>query len=893
MDRQAFLSSIAGITTDFGVEAGLADIVMDESAWAELMTNFVGGDYLDESSLCRDIVSLESPTLALKHFLPNALAIPGILHQLHNSARDLFQSLPNWEWFSVDLRALTLWLDYRGNRESFQATCLREPPGFHLRPLLDEFSSNLVEWRWGFVIQTLRDLADLEGLLVTYWDSDKLSSGQDAQHQKGIAGEQSGFGVRAVHAAAVFVRSRAHWAYLRMLLDVADILTRAQHWAEGCPCHRPADDTSISVRKRAFAKELHLEASPACPMKGRRAPEFAAGDFERLLEEAWAQQHVRMATDISGLTRSDRCKVIGDAERARHSIMFSFASKFSYMRTIPFLLAGIAHPLAEVGRQCATLSLAQFEAPPASTSRSFVACHHRLSEHILGEGSESRKELLDFVRGRCMEDCPALQAAVLSLKFLVMPERSVERLHAMGKRGTAAAPRHSEEYYSLSVRKLELQRRLDDDPRILEQMSRTQDKLRTPVAMAGALDLLGHPIIKQALLDDMLTMQLLRKVVYHCDVHTMYDDRLTTKRGLKRKAGVANPRRASLADEGDRLALADMDAGDAGGVSDVVAAVSPDPCGIVAPGSPGSPRPLCNLDPSARAAPLALLLASGASLLQTAAKAEMPSGAYITFAHDAPAKLQTLLAALRPDVNIVGADDDALLPLQGALAKFTFQSNPFLPSEVCASDDATDHHAAAFRIVHVKPFLQKRHNYGESFIPGILPSQCAVIPQRILGTSWSVLDDSEVMHLQTHNEANHIELLSLPDAIPYTTLRESLRLWSEHVGSAAMCFRRALPSALDRDLCNTMVQEMLDVGAVPKGIPMITTHGGEQDSDGGDERLACLQVLLAASIVQCLQKIWVGPLVSMSWLLTERGMKMLVPSVLIERPRMVLQWPGA
>lgn len=180
------------------------------------------------------------------------------------------------------------------------------------------------------------------------------------------------------------------------------------------------------------------------------------------------------------------------------------------------------------------------------------------------------------------------------------------------------------------------------------------------MAMAGALDTLG-----QALLGDTLTVQLLRKAVYHCDVH----GRLATKQGLKRKAGVASPRRASLADESDRLTLVDMEAGDASGVRDVTAAAPPKPCGIVAPGSPGSPRPLCSLDPDASAAHLALLLASGASLLHAAANAELLSGAHITFEHDGLPKFQTLLAALRLGGKIVGGDVDTLLPVQGALAE--------------------------------------------------------------------------------------------------------------------------------------------------------------------------------------------------------------------------------
>jgi hypothetical protein len=37
----------------------------------------------------------------VQHFLPNALSVPGVLHQLHNSTKDMVERLPNFQWPSL------------------------------------------------------------------------------------------------------------------------------------------------------------------------------------------------------------------------------------------------------------------------------------------------------------------------------------------------------------------------------------------------------------------------------------------------------------------------------------------------------------------------------------------------------------------------------------------------------------------------------------------------------------------------------------------------------------------------------------------------------------------------------------------------------------------------
>lgn len=129
----------------------------------------------------------------------------------------------------------------------FQACCLSDPQAMALRSRLHEFSAVLTEWRWGYVTQTLQDLAELEDLLVVYWNTRKLVAGSNSQSKRGDDLDE-GFGAPAVHAAEVFVSSPAHWAYLHMLLGVMDVLTHTQRWFESCCCHDSVRASPARIR---------------------------------------------------------------------------------------------------------------------------------------------------------------------------------------------------------------------------------------------------------------------------------------------------------------------------------------------------------------------------------------------------------------------------------------------------------------------------------------------------------------------------------------------------------------------------------------------------------------------------------------------------------------------
>lgn len=98
-DRNDFLNSVVVFAADFGVEHGLADIVLDEASLVDVMKNFSPGTYLGEEAMIVGCDAGQRPDALVdvsRHLFPNALSVPGALHQLHNLTKDMFGCLGEW-----------------------------------------------------------------------------------------------------------------------------------------------------------------------------------------------------------------------------------------------------------------------------------------------------------------------------------------------------------------------------------------------------------------------------------------------------------------------------------------------------------------------------------------------------------------------------------------------------------------------------------------------------------------------------------------------------------------------------------------------------------------------------------------------------------------------------
>lgn len=117
-------------------------------------------------------------------------------------------------------------------------------------------------------------------------------------------------------------------------------------WAEGCACHWHLLDETTPVHL--------LEKWSRCPMRAKRLPELAAGDFFRMLGELYNICAATLMQDLTaeGVPNEQSAILIMAFERGRGFLTFYFTLKLSCFMVPPALLCGFAHFNPEVSRRC-------------------------------------------------------------------------------------------------------------------------------------------------------------------------------------------------------------------------------------------------------------------------------------------------------------------------------------------------------------------------------------------------------------------------------------------------------------------------------------------------------------------------------------------------------------
>ena len=114
--------------------------------------------------------------------------------------------------------------------------------------------------------------------------------------------------IRTVDAA---ISSRRFWAYAQMLSVLSGFLADLTGWCEGCWCHQQEHSLgSYHMRRRAIC--FDRQSPSTCPMKGRRAPELAAGVLPQMIDDL-ANGSVTLLSELThGLNDKDRTDVFSD-----------------------------------------------------------------------------------------------------------------------------------------------------------------------------------------------------------------------------------------------------------------------------------------------------------------------------------------------------------------------------------------------------------------------------------------------------------------------------------------------------------------------------------------------------------------------------------------------------
>ena len=201
---------------------------------------------------------------------------------------------------------------------------------------------------------------------------------------------------------------------LRVLLSVPDKIVAS---LQSCPCH--GHGRLRSLLSQTGDDEPHgpesCSVSSICPMRGRRAPELAAGFlddvFHDLLETA----------SVSFPGHSD---LFQDYSAGLTHMTFLLQLKFSFWKRLPYSLLALAHPDEEVARRNAAACLGEWQAMGADEQ----AGAHVLSRKLLSAegGNPVQRSLLAFLDGasRDSDECSSMRDELGKVAFLPLLERS-------------------------------------------------------------------------------------------------------------------------------------------------------------------------------------------------------------------------------------------------------------------------------------------------------------------------------------------------------------------------------------------------------------------------------------------------------------------------------------
>ena len=162
------LQNVVSVTTDQGVESGIADVhSVDLDAMFPHLTD------LTEDPEHLNLVSCDAPALGaaadIHHLMPLAIWVPGALHMLHGAAHELTNGLAHFDEIYYPMLAdFTNFFKHQWTRERFVAQCLM-PSGLAGVAYIEDFRSytaSLAEWRWGYLIDAIEQARDYEVALA-------------------------------------------------------------------------------------------------------------------------------------------------------------------------------------------------------------------------------------------------------------------------------------------------------------------------------------------------------------------------------------------------------------------------------------------------------------------------------------------------------------------------------------------------------------------------------------------------------------------------------------------------------------------------------------------------------------------------------------------------------
>ena len=177
--------------------------------------------------------------------LPLALTLPGVLHIVHNTMKEIKHNLPGWDTFWPKLQVLERLLK-DGRRARFIRFCLLESP---LRGWAKELEhakfGSLYESRWGEVASFCLKVVDWRPVLRAAWDANKFRRGPQVASRATQSDKEFN-----PDEMTNIMKDNGFWGYLQMAAETQKVVQGLADWAEGCECHKDIVATVESIYTR-------------------------------------------------------------------------------------------------------------------------------------------------------------------------------------------------------------------------------------------------------------------------------------------------------------------------------------------------------------------------------------------------------------------------------------------------------------------------------------------------------------------------------------------------------------------------------------------------------------------------------------------------------------------
>ena len=341
---------------------------------------------------------------------------------------------------------------------------------------LEKCNPKPYEPRWGAVIHSVSLMVDMEHIICCSWDLERFCFGKKPLQDTDDDDEQE---LRLQTGALnLAITSGLFWAYCKAMDSLGVIMHQLEIWAEGCACHvgkevimaMGAGGPRYQGAGASGGQPSHSFTGASCPMRGRRAPELAAGECVSLVQSIGAMGAQAVLEHVQPLSGKEANIVLGDFTQARNSLLCTLQMKLSSWTQLPAVLSAIGHHNVHTARQGMRRAMSLWD----STEH---CAHHSLSRLALQQGTGQRHDIENFVQGASLWQCNFCAQLASRLKFIVIVERGVEGQHARAHRATLAAPHSSSMHIAWSLLQNSLRRKFLHDPAFVVILGRKKNVL--------------------------------------------------------------------------------------------------------------------------------------------------------------------------------------------------------------------------------------------------------------------------------------------------------------------------------------------------------------------------------------------------------------------------------